>query len=227
MRRSVVTAAVATMSLLALAGCSNGGSGGPATPAAPSSTAAQTPSPAATGASPTAPETPDRSETPGQQAPSAEETGVPDDAAGFGTDAQQDPTWPGGGGDLLPTGVRIGVHADVERVVLDFLGEGAPGWRVEYVDEAVEDGSGRPVDVDGDAVLQVVATGVRYPEGDENDQVVHGKVGAEGTEVVEEVVVSGIFEGQDQVFIGLDEQVPFRVFTLTEPSRLVVDVQRR
>ena len=37
--------------------------------------------------------------------------------------------------------------------------------------------------------------------------------------------VSGIFEGQNQAFIGLDEQVPFRVFHLADPARVVVDVQ--
>ena len=37
--------------------------------------------------------------------------------------------------------------------------------------------------------------------------------------------VGGTFEGYTQVLAGIDgDPVPFRVFTLTDPSRLVVDV---
>ena len=34
---------------------------------------------------------------------------------------------------------------------------------------------------------------------------------------------TGIFEGQLQMLIGLDQEVPFRVITLDDPVRLVLD----
>ena len=47
---------------------------------------------------------------------------------------------------------------------------------------------------------------------------------AETSRFVQDVYASGVFEGWSGSLVGLDEQAPFRVFTLTEPTRLVVDV---
>lgn len=218
MRRLIAT----TAALVLLAGCSTGGGGTPAT------SGATTPPGGTTSAAPTATSAeplplPSVTET---TAPPAEETTEPGDGVVWSTDTQADPAFPGGGGDLLPVAVRVGDHAGFERVVLDFEGTGSPGWRVGYVDVAVGDPSGLEIDVDGDAILEVIATGVRYPEESEYDRVLGaGTVDAEETDEVEEIVVNSLFEGHFQAFIGLDEQRPFRVFTLTGPSRLVIDVQ--
>ena len=48
----------------------------------------------------------------------------------------------------------------------------------------------------------------------------------QGDDGLAELFVGGTFEGTTQVLVGLDGgREPFRVFALTEPSRLVVDVQ--
>ncbi|WP_043502732.1 AMIN-like domain-containing (lipo)protein [Georgenia sp. SUBG003] len=221
----VVTTALAGMALLAA--CNTGGESQAPEPAGQPA-ASPTEETTAPAPSPSTSATDDGDDSSGgdSPAPAADETDVPGDAGDFTTDPQNDPSWPSGGGQLLPTGVRVGSHDGYERVVLDFEGTGTPGWRVEYVDEAVEDGRGDVVDVDGDFTLQVIATGVRYPEGeDENGRVAQGSYDAGGASLVEEVHVTGIFEGQNQAFIGLDEEAPFRVFTLTGPARLVVDVR--
>ena len=36
----------------------------------------------------------------------------------------------------------------------------------------------------------------------------------------------GTFEADSQYFIGLDRRRPYNVYVLTEPTRLVVDVER-
>ncbi len=132
-----------------------------------------------------------------------------------------------GTGDLLSTTVRIGSQADFDRVVFDFEGEGTPGYRVSYVDSAVQDGSGATIDVDGDAILQVVMTGTRYPTEDEVYEGGPGTYSLDASEEVEQVRLSGTFEGTTQAFIGVDdEDTPFRAFVLSDPSRLVVDVGR-
>lgn len=143
----------------------------------------------------------------------------------FSTEPQNDAAWPGSGGDLLPVDVRIAAHEGYDRVVFEMTGQDVPGFRVEYVDAAVNSGKGNEIDVAGDATLQVVLTGFRYPDEGETGWLEPGRVPGSGTADVTEVVVTGIFEGQNQAFIGLDTQAPFRAFTLTEPARLIVDVQ--
>lgn len=127
--------------------------------------------------------------------------------------------------DLVLTGVRTGRHDGFDRVVLDLVGTGLPGWRVEYVDEAVADGTGDVVSMGGDAVLQVVASGTTYPVegGPSYDGPRRLPVGG----VVVEVYVVGTVEGYTQLFVGVAEQeVPFRVSVVPDPTRLVVDVGR-
>src|SRR4051795_5589983 len=59
--------------------------------------------------------------------------------------------------------IRIGGPAGFDRVVFEVGGPGSPGWEVRYVDAATSQGSGDPVEVAGDAVLQVALTGAAYP----------------------------------------------------------------
>ncbi|UNX53872.1 hypothetical protein MF406_12930 [Georgenia sp. TF02-10] len=235
MRRSTRTLAAAVAAAALVGACSPGGE-------EPAGTATLTSSPAAVTATDDAPTTdaptgeptatgspateqPSPSSTPDDDAtaPAAPETEQPD--LPFSTEAQQDPSWPTAGGDLLPTTVRVASHPGFERVVFDFAGTGTPGYRVEYVDAAVDDPKGTEVDLDGDAVLQVVASGTRYPAEGEAEQMALGEIDVEDDDIVAEVHVTGVFEGLNQAFLGLDAQRPFRVFTLTDPARLVVDVQ--
>ncbi len=126
---------------------------------------------------------------------------------------------------LLATTVSVGVYPDYDRVVFNLEGEGSPGYSVRYAEQAVEDGSGLSLEVDGDAVLQVTLTGTRYPAEGETYEGGPGVFSPDRTEEVEQVKVLGTFEGQTQAFIGIDDaDTPFRVFTLSEPARLVVDV---
>lgn len=61
------------------------------------------------------------------------------------------------------TGVRIGEHDDHDRVVLDLSGnQRLLGWGAELVDEAVQDPSGLPLEVDGTAYLQVGVRGIDW-----------------------------------------------------------------
>lgn len=131
-----------------------------------------------------------------------------------------------GDGQLLATTVRLGLHEDYDRVVFDLEGKGSPGYRVDYVDQAVQDGSGQIIDVAGDAILQVVISGTRYPEENESYEGGPGTYTLDAAEGVEEVRMSGTFEGLTQAFIGIDDEgSPFRVFTLSDPPRLVVDIE--
>jgi hypothetical protein len=131
----------------------------------------------------------------------------------------------GGADGPLPTTVRFGEHPGYDRVVFDFIGDVVPGYRVEYVPQAVQDGSGAVVEVDGEAILQVRMEGVRIPDPNETPPGGPGTFEPDEDEVVEEVRLEGTFEGIALAWVGVDDrQRDFRVFTLTDPVRLVVDV---
>lgn len=127
------------------------------------------------------------------------------------------------------TDVRTARHDGFDRVVLEFAGTAAPGYRVAYVEPPItEDGSGAEVPVPGAAFLEVraaPASGVDL-SGDEPRETYTGpdRVAPTDGGVVTEVVRTGDFEGQLAWTIGLQQRVPFGVAVLEEPTRLVVDV---
>jgi hypothetical protein len=102
---------------------------------------------------------------------------------------------------------------------------GHAGWRVEYVTAPESDGSGDPVQVKGSAFLQVVLTGVGYPMDTGVPEPTARSI-RPTTALVQEVRLNGVFEGQYQAFIGLSAKKPFRVFRLSDPERVVVDIRR-
>ena len=121
--------------------------------------------------------------------------------------------------------IRIGRHDGFDRVVLEVGGEGLPGWDVRYVAEASSQGSGDPVQVAGDAVLQVTVSGVGYPA-DTGIEEFSGpdRLAAADTEVVNEVVFDSTFEGTTVAFVGTTHRRPFRVYLLEAPTRVVLEV---
>ncbi len=145
----------------------------------------------------------------------------------FAADATPDTAEPSADAALVVTDVRVGRHDGFDRVVLDLEGAGAPGWSVRYVDAAADDGSGDPVAVDGDGVLQVRLSGMAMPGEDPDLTEYDGAtVDPEGTDAVEEVVYRFWFEGYTTAFVGVDEPgLPFRGFALEDPARVVVDVR--
>ncbi len=125
--------------------------------------------------------------------------------------------------------VRSAPHPGYDRVVFEFQG-GVPGYRVGYVNRPLfEDGSCRPVEVDGSAVLEVRmerAASARVI-GDKVSLTYRGpsRLRPAGTTAVVEVVEVGDFEAVIRWAIGSRRLVPFKVTTLTGPSRVVVDLE--
>lgn len=125
--------------------------------------------------------------------------------------------------DLVLIDVRVAEHEAFDRIVLEFSGTGTPGWAVNYVPEAVLDGSGEVATLGGDAILDIYASGTTWPGPDDYSGPM--RFGPENGGDVNDVYVGGTFEGYTQVLAGIDgHPAPFRVFALTDPSRLVVDV---
>lgn len=130
------------------------------------------------------------------------------------------------GEPLALTGVRVGRNDGYDRVVLDLAGDGVPGWQVEYVDSPVrEQGSSAVVPLEGDGQLRITARGMGYPA-DTGVPYYPGpeRVPTRGAEVVEDVAVGTLFEGRQNVYVGVSSPNRFRVFPLDDPTRLVVDI---
>lgn len=226
--------AVALLTALALVGC--GGTPGPPTAGVGGDATVQ-PS-ASASASPTGPG-PDSDGSPADEpaeepvaAPSAVSSSSPagpqapeeEEEAPFEANTRPDTEDPVDNG-LTVTDVEVGRHPGYDRVVFTLDGEGAPGWRVEYTDAPTRQGSGDPFTPAGDAFLSVLISGVGYPF-DTGVEEYSGPTSIPGgsAEVVREVQVQGVYEGQYDGAVGLTGERPFRVFRLEDPPRVVIDV---
>lgn len=127
---------------------------------------------------------------------------------------------------LTVTGIRIGHHPGFDRVVYELGGAGTPGWIVQFTGQAVQDGSGKVIDIAGRSILEVQITGSAYPF----DNGVTPYSGPDpatdpSAPVIAGVYRSGVFEGTTQSFIGVNAERPaFDVSTLSNPTRLVIDI---
>ncbi|MBC7374765.1 MAG: hypothetical protein H7323_12320 [Frankiales bacterium] len=149
----------------------------------------------------------------------------PTPAASFAGDTRPD-TAQAAGGPLSVTRVRVARQAGFDRVVFTLEGKaaGVPGWRVAYDSAPSQQGSGKAVKVGGAATLAVIITGVGYPF-DTGAQEASQDPNLPGDlQVVRDVVVGSVFEGQFEAFIGLDAQRAFTVRRLASPARVVVDI---
>jgi hypothetical protein len=176
---------------------------------------------------PTAPAaTPDPSVTPTVTAAPAPDDEPPSDEAPFLADRADDTAEASDDARLSPVEIRFGVHDGYDRVVLDLEGTGLPGWLGEYDSDPRMAGSGDVVDIAGNAYLVIHVRGVVYPtEEGAVDFTGPTRIETEAGGVIKEVFYGGIFEGQAEVYIGLDSDQPFRVFLLENPTRVVIDVQ--
>jgi hypothetical protein len=123
--------------------------------------------------------------------------------------------------------VSAGLHPCYDRVVFTLGGTAVaqPGWRVEYVATPTSDGSGNPVAVTGSHFLRVIITNVGVPPDTGVADPSPKQISPTSTQVVRQVVLDTAFEGQYTSFIGLSASRPFRVFRLSSPARVVVDVR--
>ena len=122
---------------------------------------------------------------------------------------------------LALTGIRAARHEGFTRVVLEFAGKGMPGvWSAAWTDEAVEQGRGLPIQVEGEAVLDLVIDGTPmtatenpYPSG------THTRAGDL------DVVSDGTFEDNTHVVIGAPATRQFQIGFLSDPVRMVIDIR--
>lgn len=128
--------------------------------------------------------------------------------------------------DVVPTPILVDVraasHEDFDRVVFEFA-DSRPGYRVEYVDEAVACGSGLEVEVVGTAILQV-----RMQPAAAHNEAGHPTFTKQRSDSelasVLEVIQTCDFEGEVTWAVGLTQEADFVVSALPDPFRIVVDL---
>ncbi len=119
--------------------------------------------------------------------------------------------------------VRAASHSGFDRVVWTFRG-GLPERRsARYVGQLLGDGSGLPIRTAGEAIVEVSMIGADAHNG--ATVTAPGRV-VTGLPNAIEVVQSGDFEAVVTYGVGLARRQPFRLYTLTNPSRVVLDVRK-
>jgi hypothetical protein len=128
---------------------------------------------------------------------------------------------------VLLTDVRIAGHDGYDRVVFEYEGDLTPELRVTPDDGPyIQNPSGLPVDVNGDPVYLVNVTGASAHDMDSGEQTYTGPTDFDpGLEQIVQLVESGDFEAVNNWYLGVNGSTCLRLFALTDPGRLVIDVQ--
>jgi len=199
-----------------LPGCGGDGDDG----AAPATSTAASPSAADSG-SPSSGASDDDS---GEAPPDSEDDGG-GSSTPFTANTDPDTGEATGDGPATVTDIRIGGHEGFDRVVFEADGGGVPGWDVRYVGGARSQGKGEDIELAGGAVLQVSLTGVGLPfETGIEEYSGPDRLSSREAAVVTEVVWDSTFEGISTAFVGVSEETPFRVYSLEDPARVVLEV---
>jgi hypothetical protein len=123
--------------------------------------------------------------------------------------------------------IRGAQHDCYDRLVFDIRPGGADGYSVEYVDEVLEEGSGKPVPLRGGARLAVVVQAPAYGDDGKPTYVPADRrelVDVTGWRTFRQVAWAGSFEGQSTVGLGVRAELPFRVLVTDGGTHIVVDV---
>lgn len=131
-----------------------------------------------------------------------------------------------GRANLVIQDVRVGSHEGYDRFVIEFTGTGIPGYLTGYTDQPLQQASGLPVEVAGNAYLELMIQGTPWGRPGTPDHVVEAGPKPLAAGNILGVTNGGTFEADSQYFIGLDRRRPYNVYVLSEPTRLVVDVER-
>jgi Sporulation and spore germination len=122
------------------------------------------------------------------------------------------------------TAIRAAHHPGYDRLVFEFQGPLPAARTARYVTQVIGDPSGLPVPVVGSARLLVqfhsaaghnASGGVTYGPAQRTYSLPN----------VIQVINAGDFESYLSFGVGLARKEPIHVFTLTKPSRVVIDIQ--
>lgn len=121
--------------------------------------------------------------------------------------------------------VSVMREADHDRVIFEFTGAAVPGWAVQYVSAAVQNGTGAPLELPGLSKLEILFLESPGPFTNPAPYTGPPVVFDNDTPQVNTVEFSAQGSGIIQFFVTLNgDRPPFAVTSLTNPTRIVVDV---
>ena len=127
----------------------------------------------------------------------------------------------GSGGQAELFGAAAGCHSTFDRFVIRAR-FATPGYDVRYVSQIVADGSGNPVSLLGTRRIRVIVRNARGHTSSGTNLL--PRVITPGCSNLRQVKKAGDFEGVVTYGLGLRRKTGFRVFRLTGPTRIVIDV---
>ncbi|NNE98906.1 MAG: hypothetical protein HKN25_07785 [Pyrinomonadaceae bacterium] len=123
--------------------------------------------------------------------------------------------------------VRTGKHDGFDRAVFEFKGADLPGYYIEYIGEPITQcGSGTKVDLTGNGGLEIRFSPAQahtdagqptifFSDNEQNPNYTN----------IKKLKSTCDFEGNVTWVVGVSKANKYRVLTLENPSRLVVDVE--
>ncbi|SDR94294.1 hypothetical protein [Corynebacterium timonense] len=131
-----------------------------------------------------------------------------------------------GGPELVINDIRLATHDGFDRVVFEYAGPGLPGFIVGYTPEPRQQASGHLLEVVGNAYLEVMIQGTPMGLFSPDDELNQPGPMNRAAGTVQGITHGAVFEADSQYVIGLDQERPFHAYTLENPPRVVVDIQR-
>jgi hypothetical protein len=137
---------------------------------------------------------------------------------------------PAGGTTTQPTlprltNIRTGLNAGFDRVVLDLTSGTLPNANYTLVDELTSDGSGEVFWLTGEFFASVVVNPADAHDSNGNPTYTGPRrFRTHNLRNVMAVGLTGDFEGYVSIGLGFRYQSWVRVFTLSAPNRVVIDV---
>ena len=127
----------------------------------------------------------------------------------------------GSGGQAELYRIDAACHANFDRFVIRAQ-SGTPRYDVRYVNRIVSDGSGDPVSLQGSRRLRVLVHNARAHT--QGGAPLLARVKTPLCSNLRQLKLAGDFEGVVTFGLGLRSRTGFRVFRLTAPTRVVIDV---
>jgi len=127
---------------------------------------------------------------------------------------------------LITQDIRVGTHDGYDRIVFEYDG-GTPNLEIDVAQPPyVRDPSGLPLTVAGSPVYRITLTGATKYDTETGEQPYQGSTNFEpGYAQIVQFVEFGDFEATHNWYVGVNGGECLRAFVLTDPSRIVIDIQ--
>ncbi|HEX8196870.1 MAG TPA: hypothetical protein VF571_11835 [Pyrinomonadaceae bacterium] len=119
---------------------------------------------------------------------------------------------------------RAARHKNYDRIVFEFQTAEMPGYKIEYVDDVQQCGSGNAVSLAGDAQLEITFTPAQA-HNNKGRPTVKKREQKFGYKILKEAKITCDFEGDVTVALGVSAPNKYQVLELKNPTRLAIDIK--